>query len=33
VLRDAQPGAALFTELDGRLVVAMVIQRTAAFVR
>jgi hypothetical protein len=32
-LRDAQPGTASFTELDGRLVVAMVIQRTAAFVR
>jgi len=32
-LRDAQVGAALFTELDGRLVVAMVLQRTAAFVR
>jgi hypothetical protein len=33
VLRDAQAGGALFTELEGRLVVAMVIQRTAAFVR
>jgi hypothetical protein len=32
-LRDARAGAALFTELDGRLVVAMVIHRTAAFVR
>jgi hypothetical protein len=32
-LRDAEVGSALFTELDGRLIVAMVMQRTAAFVR